>query len=294
MSYRILTKNSVDNTNIDGARQNHFNASMRSGVVEGALNECNVISPASNQIVINTGELRISGHQVVITESEQMQLTTTPQTATDYSIIAEISVDSLSTPVFRMFIQPQNSGLIQDNLFATLNGVGTYQIKLANFTQNTDGTINNVVNTAELIGGTNDTQSQIDNINNTLNNKANKDLSNVTYPQIVADGEARTGAGDRVIETYISSDGLTWYRKWASGWKECGVRDYGTSLGWGKHTWTYPISFTQKPIVVGSYRGDDSTNTVTTKSLSLFNITTSSVQLYADSGLLKDIYVCGY
>lgn len=153
MSYRILTKNSVDNTNIDGARQNHFNAGMRSGVVKGALNECNVTSPASNQILINTGELRISGHQIVIEESEQLQLTNTPQTATDYSIIAEISVNDSSVPSFRIFIQPQNSGLVQDNLFALLNGIGTYQIKLANFTQNTDGSIFNLERVADLISG---------------------------------------------------------------------------------------------------------------------------------------------
>ena len=28
--------------------------------------------------------------------------------------------------------------------------------------------------------------------------------------------------GDLVVESYISSDGNTWYRKYASGWKECG------------------------------------------------------------------------
>lgn len=52
---------------------------------------------------------------------------------------------------------------------------------------------------------------------------ANKDLSNVTYPQVIANGVAQTGAGDRVIESKIYSDGMTWYRKWASGWKECGL-----------------------------------------------------------------------
>jgi hypothetical protein len=29
-------------------------------------------------------------------------------------------------------------------------------------------------------------------------------------------------SGDIVVESYISSDGNTWYRKYASGWKECG------------------------------------------------------------------------
>ena len=47
------------------------------------------------------------------------------------------------------------------------------------------------------------------------------DLSNVTYP-IIASGTTTTGAGDRVVEFWISSDLKSWYRLWASGWKECG------------------------------------------------------------------------
>ena len=52
--------------------------------------------------------------------------------------------------------------------------------------------------------------------------KANNDLANVTYPSITA-GSTTSGSGDRVVEQYLSSDGKTWYRKWASGWKECGM-----------------------------------------------------------------------
>ena len=77
-------------------------------------------------------------------------------------------------------------------------------------------TNNNVAtNTSNIATNTSD-------INNLKTSKANNDLSNVTYPQMIPDGIEHQGAGDRVIETYISSDGKTWYRKWASGWKECG------------------------------------------------------------------------
>lgn len=44
---------------------------------------------------------------------------------------------------------------------------------------------------------------------------------------------------DVVIESYISSDGLTWYRKWASGWKECG----GSVAEMSSGTYTLPIAF---------------------------------------------------
>ena len=36
----------------------------------------------------------------------------------------------------------------------------------------------------------------------------------------IADGTLNQ---DNVVETYMSSDGKTWYRKWASGVKECGL-----------------------------------------------------------------------
>ena len=72
----------------------------------------------------------------------------------------------------------------------------------------------------------NTTNSQVDtntrDITSLTNNKANNDLSNVTYPSITA-GSTTSGSGDRVVEQYLSSDGQTWYRKWASGWKECGM-----------------------------------------------------------------------
>ena len=58
---------------------------------------------------------------------------------------------------------------------------------------------------------------------------ASKDLVNVTYPTIVYDkdsgefdGIPHTGAGDRVVERYLSSDGKSWYEIYASGWKRCG------------------------------------------------------------------------
>ena len=47
-------------------------------------------------------------------------------------------------------------------------------------------------------------------------------LSNVSYP-IPTAGYTTTGAADRVVERYVSSDGLTWYEKYASGWKRCGL-----------------------------------------------------------------------
>jgi hypothetical protein len=55
---------------------------------------------------------------------------------------------------------------------------------------------------------------------------------------------------DFIIETYMSSDGKTWYRKWASGWKECGGIFTATGTGLSESSsasvtldFTLPISF---------------------------------------------------
>lgn len=85
----------------------------------------------------------------------------------------------------------------------------------------------------------------IANLTTLTNNKADKDLSNVTYPQAVADGNYYSGATDRVILTYISSDGNTWFREWKSGWKECGGRySFASSRSHTVDSLTLPVQFT--------------------------------------------------
>ena len=153
MSIKILTKNSIDNTNIDGARQNHFSAGMRSGIVKGAFNEGRFFASASNVIALDTCELRISGHQIIIDSPEAITLSDRPTTPTKYSMIAEIQVSDTSVPSFRLFIQPASVDLRQQNLFKTNNGSGTYQLRIGNFTLGTTGLITDVIRTADIITG---------------------------------------------------------------------------------------------------------------------------------------------
>lgn len=156
MSIRILTKNAVENTNIDGARQNHFNAGMQSGVVKGAFNEGNIFSPTLNAIAIDSCELRISGHQIVIDSAEYITLNDKPYDAKRLSLIAQIKVTEFSEPEFEFIVQAEKVKLIQDNLFENERGNGIYQLKLCNFTLGTDGVIRNVIRVVETItGGTN-------------------------------------------------------------------------------------------------------------------------------------------
>lgn len=161
---------------------------------------------------------------------------------------------------------------------------------------------------------TSDPQQQIGEINTTnisqaleisglhtaVANTANKDLSNVTYPEIVYDfdkeefdGIAHYGYGDRVVENFISSDGNTWYRIWASGWKECGV----IVSGGGQGTKTLPIDFsTTNYTVVGNIRGSNSVNYgFGVKPTAVNQISYTKVYSTSSSaGEDASVYCCGY
>lgn len=162
MSIKILTKNSIDNTNIDGARDFHFNSGLRNGIVKNALNQGNFFASASNVIALDTCELRICGHRVLIDSAQYLTVTSVPVSPVRYSLIAEIIVDSSSTPTFSLFIQDASTPLIQNNLHSTTTGSGTYQMEIGRFTHQTNGTISDVVRTADLItGGTTNSNGEI-------------------------------------------------------------------------------------------------------------------------------------
>ncbi len=90
-----------------------------------------------------------------------------------------------------------------------------------------------------------------------IQNLAKKDFSNVTNPTLSV-GNTSYGVCDRVVETYISSDGNTWYRKWASGWKECG------GIGGERNIIVYfPVIFNHAPILNLTFKGVSSNNITT-------------------------------
>lgn len=57
----------------------------------------------------------------------------------------------------------------------------------------------------------------------------------------ISAGTTHTNQADVVVESYMSSDGSTWYRKWKSGWKECGYATTYLNSAWA--TVTFPIAF---------------------------------------------------
>ena len=188
---KILTKNLTDNTNIDGARDNNFNAGRRSGIVKGALNEGNITVISQNTIALDTCELRLCGHRVVIDSIQTKTISNIPSSPTNYSLIAQIEVGSNSNVAFDLFIQSATTNLIQDNLDAS--GSGTYQLKLCTFTHNTDGTITNIIKNAELITGVTLTDVQ------TL-------LSNKYQPKLIFDQTPISGSNNPVTSDGIFQD----------------------------------------------------------------------------------------
>ena len=153
MSYKILTKNGIDNSNIDGARGEYFNSGMRDGIVQGALNEGLFTATASNIISLDTCELRIAGHRIVIDEPVYHTFTNTPSADTRYAFVAQIVVDDNQNVDFSLFVQTANTPLIQNDLYKTITGAGTYQIEIGRFTLLTSLTIEDVVRTIDVITG---------------------------------------------------------------------------------------------------------------------------------------------
>lgn len=144
-----------------------------------------------------------------------------------------------------------------------------------------------------------DVQVDIDNVATELNNKADKTLSNVTYPSITA-GSTTTGAADRVIKQYLSSDGLTWYRLWASGWIECGGMRSKTSGERTSVKVTLPVAFSNTNYVVAStyHENNSSVATLTSEYFGYIAQKTTTgfyLSLYgASTGQSTTFYCCGY
>lgn len=153
MAYKILTKNGIDNSNIDGARGEYFNSGMRDGIVQGALNEGLFTATASNIISLDTCELRIAGHRIVIDEPVYHTFTNAPSSDTRYAFVAQIVVDDNQNVEFSLFVQAANTPLIQNDLYKNITGAGTYQIEIGRFTLLTSLVIEDAVRTIDVITG---------------------------------------------------------------------------------------------------------------------------------------------
>lgn len=76
----------------------------------------------------------------------------------------------------------------------------------------------------------------INNVVTELNGKQDK-----LTAELIGKGKHYRGQNDTVVESYVSSDGLSWYRIWASGWKECGGTIQASSSNGVGITYTLPL-----------------------------------------------------
>lgn len=149
MAIKILTKNGVENTNIDGARDCNFNAGNRDGIVKSVLKEGNLFLSSSNVVALDTCELRIFGHRIVIDEIQYRTFSSIPDTPIRYALVGQIIMAS-TVPSFSLIVQYAEETLQKDNIN---NGDGTYEVEIGKFTLQRDGTVTDLVRTLDVITG---------------------------------------------------------------------------------------------------------------------------------------------
>lgn len=205
---RILEKNGIDNTNIDGAGFNRFCAGDRDGIVKGRLNEC-AIAVQGNALTIGTGEMLVSGFRVVIDTPTTFTMSSTPTSAQRYQVIAELVVDGNSEPTFNLRTQLV-AELKQDALFATESGVGTYQVELCKFTHATSGNIDDLLRTIDVITGGSGTGGGVVNVGDVTTETLESGM------EAEVDVEARIVEGQQYLNFYFGipkgnkgADGIT-------------------------------------------------------------------------------------
>lgn len=144
---KILTQNGIENTNLDGARDGYFNSGGKDGISSGILNN-GTLTAQGNVLTLDTCEMRIKGHRIVIDEPITKTISGFPTVDTNYQFIAKITYNDGSV-TFDTEARPTTS-LIQDDI---LNGNGTYEVVIGEFIHKTDGTIANLVPIMRVIFG---------------------------------------------------------------------------------------------------------------------------------------------
>lgn len=160
--------------------------------------------------------------------------------------------------------------------------------------QNTDGAMTQKASTDWMSNAGFNINKNIQEINAIKTNFAKNDLSNVTYP-VITPGTTTLGSGDRVVQTYISSDSNTWFRLWSSGWKECGslITTTGNSTN---TTVAFPINFSNNKycLNVSNVQGTASVAIrITQKNTNGFYVNSdiANVGFYSQK---LNYYACGY
>ena len=317
MSYKILTKNGIDNSNIDGARGEYFNSGMRDGIVQGVLNEGTFIASSSNVISLDTCELRIAGHRIVIDEPVYHTFSNAPSSDTRYAYVAQIIVGSDQSVEFSLFVQAASTPLIQNDLYKTISGAGTYQVEIGRFTLLTSLTIEDVVRTIDVItGGTGKGSGSTINIGNVTTQTLDPDVdAEVDVSERYEEDEGKEyldfqfgipkgdkgDKGEQGVQGIQGEQGIQGIQGEKGDKGDKG--DTGTSITnatagtptTSGNTTTTPITFTfsdttTKTVNISAQKGDkgDTGETGATNSLSIGTVTTGAAGSQASATITGD------
>jgi hypothetical protein len=148
-SYKILEQNGVEIENIDGAVMNSVAAQGMDGVVGGVLNECHVATTGQS-IIIDTGEVLLSGYRVKITEPMILSVAAPVPDGTvkERRILMSLTVSADRTVSFRVLVSASQSTSGSD-IFSTENGMCV--LELGRFSFDTNSRIINVCRSAPII-----------------------------------------------------------------------------------------------------------------------------------------------
>lgn len=148
MAYKILEQNGVENENIDGAAFNYAACSGKDGILKGVLNECSIQSTSSNSLQVSSGELVISGFRVKVLDPYIVSFSSTPSSPVNYQIVGRLVLNKDRSVQFQI-IHRQAQALIKDPLF--VNEEGIYEVELAKFVHNFDGSISDIVRSIRML-----------------------------------------------------------------------------------------------------------------------------------------------
>lgn len=142
-SIRILTKDGVENTNIDGAREYNSSSGGRSGIIKGVLNEGKLYKVDDNRVALDTCELRLCGHRIVIESPQYFTFVDSPSgSSKDYHIIANLYIASASTtPSFYFFVESDRLEYAtrKDNVNNGKGGVYQFELGVVWYRKNSSG-----------------------------------------------------------------------------------------------------------------------------------------------------------
>lgn len=155
MLYKILEQNGIEIENIDGAAFNNFVIAGKNCILKGVLDECRIVKPSSNSLIVSKGVMIIQGVRIKILEDQLFTLTSTPAVNEAYQIIAQIELKQDRDLDFALFIRPAGESLQHTPLFKEESGV--YEVEVGHFVYTSDGIIESLQATLPVAYGTPET-----------------------------------------------------------------------------------------------------------------------------------------